>query len=988
MSPNITEKPPAKKPGRRRIACVACSSNKQKCDGATRHPCRRCELYGLSCEYPGGEIPKTAVRVDPASTNSAGPSSVASSVAGGSGAGNGDIAAALREMTARLAAIEAGLDSDRRNGLRPAASSSSFAPPISSTALRNAADSTAAAAAALLTSSSTTAHPHNVELPVETNPLQVLVSTMEQMSRDEAAANGGSEMDEMEADDGQGEGGDEKSESLSYLEQLAWKARSEPRSSRCDAFARGLVTLEDVNAAFGFYTQRIQPWIPVVEKRPALVVREKSPFFFHIILLVTNYYNTSTSARAREVYNGLNDIVHGLLVRHILAPDPSMFNRDFVRALLLLLYYKPVQNSYAERGLKSSSRIVHASKVNALSSLMIHALIRQASGFLGMHQAPLALSVLLEQQASSSSSDSPPAALEQALIDFRTWCSVISADALGSLQNGRTTWTDPAAALRVARRFAALASDPTDVRRAAMLELYSIVTVPRPPTLVAPNPVRYRLEQLGQINAQLDAWTAYWAPVLSEAQNKGDPLAYTVVQTLAQFVILAVNGAVYTRWELERKAEMEQGKEGRPTLTKEDWQHLQRAADAADNAIFVVSTEATLTGHPLRECRWPEPVNGQREALHLDPRITEDFKTALDTMTCIAFVYSLIFLVRMASAGLITCDLTTRQSDYEAGCDLSVPQPLATGTKLARLLALGSHFLTGISPNPDHPCCRHALLVEMILRVGLSATTPGTNGSSPAAAMGGKGDKRSPASMAMGGPPAPPQRSATYPFPAGQPLPTQSSTSGFPPPSMNLPPHLQPGSAQPLPPIPVGGPSSTTGSRPSISSFDSWLWDTTNPSTAAAALSGPLRMVDGSLVMPDLAAAASPSPGGVEQPPRPTSRASGSGGSVQPLSSADRAAALAMVAGAGRGGGAGQAIANLLSEVNPFYDSLDVTEPSLGLASHSWNDNFGLALDSGMGLAALEWMPPQGGPGGVEEMGAGLGGGFEGGANWPFSGGL
>lgn len=36
------------------------------------------------------------------------------------------------------------------------------------------------------------------------------------------------------------------------------------------------------------YTQRIQPWIPVIERRSALVVREKSPFLFHVILLVTN----------------------------------------------------------------------------------------------------------------------------------------------------------------------------------------------------------------------------------------------------------------------------------------------------------------------------------------------------------------------------------------------------------------------------------------------------------------------------------------------------------------------------------------------------------------------------------------------------------------------------------------------------------------------------------------------------------------------------
>lgn len=88
------------------------------------------------------------------------------------------------------------------------------------------------------------------------------------------------------------------------------------------------------------------------------------------MLIVSFYpdYNTSTLQRAKDVYNGLNSIVHELLVRHILAPDASMFNRDFVRGLLLLLYYKPVQPSFAERGVKSASRVVHASKVKYVDS--------------------------------------------------------------------------------------------------------------------------------------------------------------------------------------------------------------------------------------------------------------------------------------------------------------------------------------------------------------------------------------------------------------------------------------------------------------------------------------------------------------------------------------------------------------------------------------------------------------------------------------------
>ena len=356
------------------------------------------------------------------------------------------------------------------------------------------------------------------------------------------------------------------------------------------------------------------------------------------------------------MYDGLNAIVHELLVGHILAPDPVMFTRDLVRAFLLLLYYKPIQTAaYAHRGLKSSSRIVHASKINALSSLMLHSLIQRAATFISVPQSPTLLTRVLDNFEQATQDER-----KRALAEFRLWCTVVGADALGSLQSGRLTWTDPTSALRITRRFAAFAADPTDVRRAAILELYSIVTLPTSMAATS-NPVRYRLENLNRINAELDAWRAHWAPLLAEMQTRGDPLAYTVVQTSAQFVILAVNGAVFTRWDLERKKELEQGREGRPRLTTEcvlplplfarsfplaaradprdlarsDWQHLHRAAQAAETAIFIVSTEATAGNSLMRESKWPAPTKGFRAPLNLDPRITEDFKTALDTMTCI-----------------------------------------------------------------------------------------------------------------------------------------------------------------------------------------------------------------------------------------------------------------------------------------------------------------------------------------------------------------
>lgn len=152
-------------------------------------------------------------------------------------------------MSARLAAIETGLDADRRAGTRPLASTSSSLslpehPPLT---LPNGQPEQARAT----TASTAPSRSEPADMPVESNPLQMLVSTMEQMSRDEAidaddsAALMVTEPSAADADaNGLGEA------DAAYEEHLARLAKNEPRSERPDAFARGLVTLEDVQTAF------------------------------------------------------------------------------------------------------------------------------------------------------------------------------------------------------------------------------------------------------------------------------------------------------------------------------------------------------------------------------------------------------------------------------------------------------------------------------------------------------------------------------------------------------------------------------------------------------------------------------------------------------------------------------------------------------------------------------------------------------------------
>ncbi|GAA6061097.1 hypothetical protein JCM10212_006298 [Sporobolomyces blumeae] len=943
------------RPGRRRIACQACASNKQKCDGATRHPCRRCELYGVACEYPDGKVPKGAVRVS--ATTSSGPpapptplerdlgegtsrGNLRSSIAGGApgtrsrgeervphdregqegqatnGIGGVDLAAALREITARLQAIETGLDHDRRSGFRssakptPSPSTVSLVlPPAHSPHLDPQRSSGPSSTAHSDVATNTL---EQMDMPHESNPLQVLVATLdevERLNRGENAMDEGDNSDDRASgpEGGRLTGGRDEDEprldEMSEAEQLAHVARNTPRSHRPDVFSRGLMSVEDVELAYAFYRQRIQPWVPIVEQRLPLVVRAKSPFLFHAILLVTDYYNTSTSLRAAEVYTGLTSIVNELVASHIFAPDPSVFNCDLVRGLLLLLYYKPVQTTFlSNRGLKTNSRIAYASKVNALSSLMIHSLIQRTASFLNLQQSPAMLQMYFENPNAAAKAKLPP--YEEVLDDYRLWCSLIAADNLGSLQSGRASWADPTSALRVGRKFANLNGDPTDVRRTAILELYSIITVP-PSAAAATRPVRYRLEHLSRINAELDQWRAHWSPLLIEAQQKGDPLAYTVERTLACFVLLSVNGATFSRWSLERSKEQEEGKEGRPSLTNEDWRHLQIAADAAQSAIYATSLEAQDAFKPLKGDAWPRVSGSVREPLRLSPSVAEDFKTALDTISCIAFAYSLLLLVRMSSAGLISCNIAVRQKEYESGVDLGVPQPLTTGDKLPLLLDLGANFLHAISPSVDHPAKKHAVLIQTILRVGLGEHSLNGAGSpfSPIVAQTGSHQSASPPSSTMLPGNRAPSRQHSAPHPSFAASTTNPVSTSFAS-SLSMP-----------------GPS-TSERRAQQPLYDTWTWDQRN--TSSPAPTGALK----SLVMPNLI--------------DPTAPSAASGPTSTIGSGTSNFDAI------GRAGEAdpAQAMASLLASSNPFLDEFYATQASLN--SNTFDD-FGLNPANGVG---------------------------------------
>jgi len=153
----------------------------------------------------------------------------------------------------------------------------------------------------------------------------------------------------------------------------------------------------------------------------------------------------------------------------------------------------------------------------------------------------------------------------------------------------------------------------------------------------------------------------------------------------------------------------------------------------------------------------------------------------------------------MSSAGLVSCNIVSRQAEYESGADL-VPQPLTTGDKLPLLLELGSKFLHAISPSPDHPAEKHSILIQTILQVGLGEhqSASSSNAMPPSSLFDQSTESKKPSNE-------------TYSF---APSPLSSST--------------QPRSTHPI--------------------YDSWMWDTRD--TTATSSNGANQMR--SLVMPNL----------------------------------------------------------------------------------------------------------------------------------------
>ncbi|KAM0750763.1 hypothetical protein T439DRAFT_380627 [Meredithblackwellia eburnea MCA 4105] len=687
-----TSKATGSRLGRTRAACQACRVNKQKCDAPAQIPCRRCVLYHLKCSFdntPDAQpsptrstspqqttTPRTvpAVAVVPAKKRQP----VAPTIINSSPSHDSDVTVALKDIKAHLRRIEASLESDRKGKGRPFSAASEQQPSPSSIGAGDIDD--------LDDDSIVMGHK-----PSLANPMDLVSDSVSRIIENGASS-------------------------------PAWPSPAAPASEgappNVDAILLGVVSLEECRQAFHFFHERMQPWSSILgdpQDRDPLNVYTRSPFLFHVILLISIYFdNNFRNGR----YTKLTLIVNELFSQQILCPDSRDINTDLICALNLLLLYKPVQEEvFRARGITNPARAEHASKINVMSSKFLHSLISDVSRACGLPSAPARFFSTTSAKSTASEQER-----RKALADLRLWYWLCMSDVHGSLQSGRPTAIDPTNALRTTRSFASLRHLPTDIRSAAMVDLYAILR--SLPSISGDQGTARML--LKKINSELSAWDKHWIPLLIEAQQNGDPLAWTTFKLLRHFCCMTANSTVFYRWLEWRKQHAREGEVVRPAISSEDWGNLDLAIRAAEETLFALSAESAPEGFFMKEvCDWPPPiVTGYRGPLSVNNRVVTQYQGGMDTVSCVMVSFPLLLLVRLASAGLLSCELECKRSEYESGSPLDIAQPLTQGRKLPRLIELGAAFLHQVAPGPHHPANKQSLLMTLILQAGLKPDTP------------------------------------------------------------------------------------------------------------------------------------------------------------------------------------------------------------------------------------------------------------------------
>ncbi|KAI5474717.1 C6 transcription factor [Pseudohyphozyma bogoriensis] len=647
--------------------------------------------YGLACEYEKSSGPAAS---KPVATRTAPPAYVPPPPPQAFTQDN-VMAERLREISDRLRSIESSLENVHLSGSSRDGTHSHGDSPISVPSLvhhTSEAESTSSSHstandAGHLTTASSSSHP--------VNTVTETVDMLEQISRDKR-----SPVDPNDWLDARGPG-------LSSSASRLFAGIIVP-----DAIVRGIMSEAECAASFQIFFAKMAPWIPFFDQardNDAVAMRERNPLLFHAILLSTAYYLMGSSERGSQVYYSLTALVNEILAPLVISALPSQVTLDFVRALILLLLYKPVQFAqlYAA-GITDPEAAEQAAKLNTFSASLLGNLMIRTALSLGL---PSITNTFAKNFSLTIAM--PP----QTLSDLRLWYWLCVVDTHSALTTGRAGIVDIGDALRTTRLFASLKAQETDVRLAATVEVYAIAKQAVTAMWVSGNRT-LAAHDLRRFNKDMDDWEGYWDEPL-RAAGEADPLAWTLHSVFCNFIRLSINASVFARWRTERKQSLSRDGDGRPDLSHEDWSFLKRAVDAGEKVLFSVCVEARRDGGlASRHVSWPPKGDGPRPALHLDPVVVDQHRTAFDTVVCVVYVYCAILLAKMANSGLIRCELNCLIDDYAKGLSLKAPQRLINGAKLGRLLELTASFLDAIAPTTSHPARKHAKMIRVIHAAG------------------------------------------------------------------------------------------------------------------------------------------------------------------------------------------------------------------------------------------------------------------------------
>ncbi|GAA5912388.1 uncharacterized protein JCM6883_005652 [Sporobolomyces salmoneus] len=685
-----------KKKTRSKAACSSCKSVKQKCEGPPYVPCRRCELYKLECKFPPGT--QTIPRPPDQSATAGGPSN--------GGEPSPAVTQKLFEIANRLQSIESALHintsafaSPSHPAHHPFETSSSHHPSMSAASSEAGDDNDTAG----------TASPSDIACAAGANPINEINSTIDQVV---------------------GEPG--------YTPIPGAEDYGAP-----DVLRRGVLRQEECQQLFDFFFLSIHPWLmnfSLDSDRDALAVRARSPLLFHVILLLSTAYSSTFPS---QLHLTLVTFTNNILAPQILSPQPHELSTDFIRALNLLNLYKPVQLGPRRAEGKDDAEAIRVSKVNGMASWMLQGILARTA-----ERLQLAGSVSKFSRAYSASASGTP--IPHALLrDLRLYYCLLWQDVQGNVQSGRKCNMEGAQALTTTRLFSSLNAQPYDVRLAASVEMTEIAR----PILRSAAYEKTRMiprADLERFNSGMKSFEETWVPILIR-QLSVDPLAMTVVCPFKEFVVMQLNATCYCYWKKEAKmyagssGNSESGSGtgggmmggsdgGRPGSSHSertrrlkdgpprglyDWEFdgLTRCVQAAESLVFALSEESRVPG-AWRKVQWEEAErsDGWRK-LVLDDQIVEQSRWGMDAITCISYVFPLVFLAKLVNEGLLTTNLKLLRH--------AAPQPAWLYTqKLPRLLELGSSFLDAISPNSHHPARSQAQVLRTLIDTGVKGRIP------------------------------------------------------------------------------------------------------------------------------------------------------------------------------------------------------------------------------------------------------------------------